>query len=82
MTYSGKITKINSELGYGFIQVPKLGDVFFSTETRFGDASFANLKIDQAVRISVTKTERGQFASTLEIHQPTRSRTTPPEATA
>ena len=82
MNVTGKITKINNDLGYGFIQVPKLGDVFFSTETSFGNTSFERLKVDQSVRVSVTETERGQFASTLDVNQTQQPRTIPPEATA
>lgn len=36
----GKVSKKNEELEYGFVTVPKLGDVFFNLETVFENISF------------------------------------------
>ncbi len=64
---SGNISKINSELGYGFIQIPKVGEVFFSKETKFDGTHFEGLKVNDPVRVSVTETDRGPFASMLSL---------------
>lgn len=65
MEISGTITKINTELNYGFIKVPKLGDVFFSEDSFFNGLAFDGLKVDQKVQLEVTETERGLFAKTV-----------------
>ena len=80
MTAIGKISKINSELGYGFIQVAKLGDIFFSTETLFEGTVFSSLKINDNVRISVKETDRGLFAQALSPTQSERQPSVPAEA--
>jgi cold shock CspA family protein len=69
---TGKITKINSELGYGFVQVAKIGDVFFSSETRFSGTTFESLKVHDSVQLSVIETERGPFAESLSLAAPKR----------
>ena len=61
----GKISKINNELGYGFIEIAKVGDVFFSTETLFEGTAFTALKVNDNVRVLVKDTERGPFAASL-----------------
>jgi cold shock CspA family protein len=66
MQISGTITKLNDELKYGFIKVPKLGDVFFSEESKFTEGLiFDGLKVGQKLQIEMIKTERGMFAKTL-----------------
>jgi cold shock CspA family protein len=80
MNTSGRVTKINTELGYGFINVPKVGDVFFSAKTAFDGTAFESLKVNDLVRLSVTETERGLFAQTL-APEVVRSRDRVPEAT-
>ncbi len=72
MEVAGKISKINSEVGYGFVQIPKLGNVFFSNQTDFLGASFADMKVDLSVRLSVIETDRGLFAKSLAIEKPKR----------
>lgn len=79
MQASGRITKINAELGYGFINVSKVGDVFFSPKTRFEGTDFEALKVNDLVRVSVTETERGPFAQSL-APEVTRRRDRAPEA--
>jgi cold shock CspA family protein len=76
----GKISKINSELGYGFVQCGKAGEVFFSAQTSYSGTAFDSLKVDDQVQVQITETERGLFAEKLELDRPLqRSRT--PEAT-
>ena len=65
MQGSGRITKINAELGYGFIAIPKVGDVFFSAKTSFTGTAFDALKVNDLVQVLVSETERGLFAQTL-----------------
>lgn len=67
MLISGTITKINNDLRYGFIKCPKIGDVFFSSDTNFTGTSFENLKVDQKVQLEVTETERGLFAKMVSV---------------
>ena len=45
MLHTGSISKINSDLGYGFTEVPKLGKVFFSEDTVYTDISFQKSKL-------------------------------------
>jgi len=66
----GKVSKINAELGYGFVICPKDGEVFFSTETTFSGASFDNLRVNDQVQIEIVNTERGLFAQRLEKELP------------
>lgn len=79
MTSSGKIIKINNELNYGFIQIPKVGEVFFSSETKFAGTKFELLKVNDTVQISVSETDRGLFADSLTLNTP-KSRERSPEA--
>ena len=62
---TGKISKIDLEMGYGFIQCPKHEDVFFSVKTELVGLQFSDLAINDSVRISVKETERGLFADSL-----------------
>jgi cold shock CspA family protein len=66
----GKISKINTELGYGFVVCPKNGEVFFSTETSFSGSSFESLRVNDSVQVEIVVTERGQFAQALEKDLP------------
>jgi cold shock CspA family protein len=71
----GKITKINNDLGYGFVSIPGKGEVFFSQDTQFLATSFEQLKINDTVQLLITETERGLFAKSLSIEvSKTRSR--------
>lgn len=62
---SGEIIKKNDELGYGFVSVKGSEDVFFSPDTVYSGTSFASLKVGEKVRLKVSETERGLFASSL-----------------
>ncbi len=73
MELKGKITKINKELGYGFVTVKKIGNVFFSEETKSEDIQFNDLKIDQPVTISAAETPRGLFATKFNFIEPNAS---------
>lgn len=66
----GKISKINAELGYGFVVCPKNGEVFFSTETGFSGTSFDHLRVNDSVQVIIVDTERGPFAQALEKDLP------------
>ncbi len=67
MELSGEITKKNEDLGYGFISVKGSEDVFFSPDTEYAGTSFATLKVGEKVKIKVTETQRGLFASALSL---------------
>lgn len=67
MELVGKITKKNDDLNYGFVNVPKLGDIFFSKDTTFSNTSFEELNVGQKVKILATETPRGLFATSFEI---------------
>jgi len=73
---SGIITKLNDELKYGFLKVPKLGDIFFSEDsTLTGGLDFDGLKVGQKLQIEMIETERGMFAKSLspeKSKQPSR----------
>ncbi len=78
MEITGTITKLNTELNYGFINVPKLGDVFFSEETQFSNLTFNALKVDQRVQVDIATTERGLFAKSIsELSKSTSARRQP-----
>ncbi len=81
MQVSGRVTKINTELGYGFINVPKVGDVFFSAKTAFDGTAFETLQVNDLVQVLITETERGPFAQTL-APEVTRRRDRAPEVMA
>ena len=72
MELTGKISKLNLELGYGFVQCRKHEDVFFSVKTELGTLKLSDLKINDSVRISVKETERGHFAEALTLNTPKR----------
>jgi cold shock CspA family protein len=61
----GQISKKNEELSYGFVAVKGSEDVFFSPKTEFSHTDFASLRVGDKVKIIVTETERGLFASSL-----------------
>lgn len=70
MKVRGKVSKINAELGYGFVACPKNGEVFFSTETGFSGTSFEHLRLGDSVQVEIVETDRGQFARSLEKELP------------
>lgn len=76
MDLKGKISKINSELGYGFVTVKGLGEIFFSEDTSFKNAEFKDLKIGQLVTIIATETPRGMFASSFILNSNSASEST------
>lgn len=67
MELIGKITKKNDDLSYGFVTVPKLGDIFFSNDTSFSNTNFADVTIGQKVKITATETSRGLFATNFQV---------------
>lgn len=67
MELIGKITTKNDDLNYGFVNVPKLGDIFFSKDTKFSNTSFNDLQIGQKVQITATETPRGLFATNFQL---------------
>jgi cold shock CspA family protein len=69
MELMGKITKKNDDLSYGFVNVPKLGDIFFSKDTSFSNTSFEDIIIGQKVKITAVETPRGLFAADFQIVQ-------------
>ncbi len=80
MELKGKISKIDTEMGYGFVTIPKHEDVFFSEKTQLSGIAITDLKVNDTVRISVKETERGYFAESLsrELPKPREQR---PEVT-
>jgi cold shock CspA family protein len=71
MHYTGTIAKLNEELKYGFLKVPKLGDVFFSVDSTLSDnLSFDSLEVGQKLQIEMIETERGMFAKSLALQMP------------
>ncbi len=77
MEVSGIITKINRDLGYGFVKVSKQGEVFFSEDTSYNNTSFQELSENQRVHLEVVETERGLFAKSL-AHKSKRSSASQP----
>jgi len=67
MELLGKITKKNDDLSYGFVSVPKLGDIFFSKDTSFSNTSFDDITIGQKVKITAVETSRGLFATSFQV---------------
>ena len=63
----GKVSKKNEELEYGFVTVPKLGDVFFNLETVFENISYVDVVVGQKVKIKITETPRGLFANSVSL---------------
>jgi cold shock CspA family protein len=63
---NGIISKVNQDLGYGFI-TSNLGEVFFNEETSYSDGDFQSLKIGEKVKIKVSETSRGLFATTVQV---------------
>lgn len=64
---TGSISKINTDLRYGFVEVPKMGKVFFSKNTVYANTTFTKLEIGMKVKISAKETERGLFAESLSL---------------
>lgn len=62
----GKITKIDKEMGYGFISVAGHSAVLFSKHTNFVGINLNGLAFNQRVSINVKQTLRGPFAADLK----------------
>jgi cold shock CspA family protein len=62
---TGKVSNKNEELEYGFVSVAKIGDIFFSSETKFYNTDFPSISIGQKVIIQIEDSPRGPFASYL-----------------
>ena len=77
MEVTGKINKINEDLGYGFIKCPKLDDVFFSEKSTLLGVTFTQLKVNDSVRVLVKETERGLFAESLSLDHSKRRERSP-----
>ena len=67
MELIGKITTKNDDLNYGFVNVPKLGDIFFSKDTEFSNINFNDLQVGQKVQITAVETPRGLFATNFQL---------------
>lgn len=67
MELIGKITTKNDDLNYGFVNVPKLGDIFFSEDTKFSNINFNELQVGQKVQITAVETPRGLFATNFQL---------------
>jgi cold shock CspA family protein len=67
MELVGRVSKKNDDLSYGFVSVPKLGDIFFSEDTSFSNTTFENINIGQKVKITTVETPRGLFAVNFQI---------------
>ena len=63
----GRVTKINTDLKFGFVYVPGLEPVFFGPTSEYNGASFEDLKCGDIVEIYVTDTIRGLFAKEVVI---------------
>jgi len=74
MKIRAKISKINNELGYGFLAGPKGLEIFFSSETTFiPQIPLDSLAVGQELYVEVTETPRGTFATTASIEAPQRN---------
>lgn len=67
MELVGQVTKKNDELSYGFVNIPKFGEVFFSKDTSFANTSFEDLAVGQKVQITAVETPRGLFAANFQL---------------
>lgn len=65
MKLSGKISKLDLEVGYGFVRCPKFDEIFFSVKTDLGELKLVDLKVDDSVQVIVRETGRGYFAESL-----------------
>ena len=81
MELIGKITKKNDDLSYGFVTVPKLGDIFFSKDTSFSNTTFDEVSLDQKVKITATETPRGLFATSFQLVSIQKPKVSPEQAT-
>lgn len=76
----GKITTKNDDLSYGFVSVPKFGDIFFSKDTTFSDTTFDDVCIDQKVKITAVETARGLFATSFQLVSIQKPKVSPEQA--
>ena len=67
MKIVGKISKIDHENGYGFVQGAGTGSVFFTRSTNMGSLSFEQLSVGMAVKLIFCDSVRGKFATELEL---------------
>jgi cold shock CspA family protein len=65
MELKGKISKIDHEMGYGFVKCPKFEEVFFSEKSLSENIKLSDLKVNDSVHVFVKETERGLFAELL-----------------
>jgi len=68
----GRISKINVELGYGFVESSEGAEIFFSPDTIVEGALWKDLKVNDQVSVEITETERGAFAKILRLRDGTR----------
>lgn len=61
------ILLLNDDLNYGLVNVPKLGETFFSKDTIFSNTTFDDVKIDQKVKVTAIETDRSLFATSFQI---------------
>lgn len=66
---NGKISKINYDLRYGFINSNKTQDIFFNEDSicQENRVLFSELNIDQRVNVNVKETERGLLATSMKL---------------
>lgn len=63
--YTGKISKINEELKYGFIDTDFVEKIFFN-EDSLGKLKFNELKLNDYVYFKCKKTKRGLLATFIK----------------
>lgn len=65
---NGKISKINYDLRYGFINSNKTQDIFFNEDSicQENRVLFSDLAVDQRVNVDVKETERGLLATRVK----------------
>lgn len=66
---NGKISKINYDLRYGFINSNKTQDIFFNEDSicQENRVLFSELAVDQSVNMDVKETERGLLATNMKL---------------
>lgn len=64
-----KISKINYDLRYGFINSNKFQDIFFNEDSicQENRVLFSDLAVDQRVNVDVKETERGLLATSMKL---------------
>ena len=67
MKTTGKISKIDYENGYGFVQCAGIEAVFFTKSTKIGLLSFQDLTIGMSVKLLSADSSRGRFATEMEL---------------